>query len=162
MNYYKQEHSGTSQFNGMYCLIWLEMYCNCSASICHCFSFMLQVTVAPLGGNQRKKLELEKSCKVGDLKRLAQKTLGKSFLCLVTGEGFVLKDPGKSLEACRGVRWRPPDCSCTAGKVSCNSRGFCIVVWWRRSNRYLGPRQGQLQLLCNPRQSWKCSAGPGH
>ena len=60
---------------------------------------MLQVTVAPPSGNKRQKLELAKSSKVGDLKRLAQKILGENFLSLVTAEGHVLKDPGKSLEA---------------------------------------------------------------
>eukprot|EP00435_Cladocopium_sp_Y103_P063372 s254_g25.t1 len=60
---------------------------------------MIQVTVAPPSGNNRKKLELDKSSKVGDLKRLAQKTLGEAFLSLVTAEGHVLKDLTKSLEA---------------------------------------------------------------
>ena len=60
---------------------------------------MLQVTVALPSGNKRKKLELEKSSKVGDLKRLVQNILGEHFLSLVTPEGHVLKYPGKSLEA---------------------------------------------------------------
>ena len=55
--------------------------------------------MGPPSGNKRKRLELEKSSKVGDLKRLVQKILGENFLSLVTAEGHVLKDPGKSLEA---------------------------------------------------------------
>ena len=47
----------------------------------------------------KKKNELEKSSKVGYLKRSAQKILGENSLSLVTSEGHVLKDPGKSLEA---------------------------------------------------------------
>ena len=60
---------------------------------------MLQVTVAP-ASRKRTNLELEKSSKVEDLRRLAKDTFGRPiFLALLTAEGHVPRDPAKSLEA---------------------------------------------------------------
>ena len=63
---------------------------------------------------------------------------------------------------CRDSRWWPCHSCCTTSKASRNSRGLCIVVSWRRQNCYLGPPQRHEQLLCSPKQSWKCSAGARH
>eukprot|EP00435_Cladocopium_sp_Y103_P036266 s632_g9.t1 len=62
---------------------------------------MLRVDVA-LPSGKTQSLEVPLSSSVGDLKKLAQKSLGQQFLQLVTAAGLPL-DPIKSLEAA-GVR----------------------------------------------------------
>ncbi|CAE7341260.1 unnamed protein product [Symbiodinium natans] len=59
---------------------------------------MLQVTVA-LSSGRSASLSIAHSSKVGDLKALAQESLGKPFIKLVTGEGRVLTDLSEPLEA---------------------------------------------------------------
>ena len=119
---------------------------------------MLQVTVAPASGNKRRKIELEKSSKVGDLKRLAHETLDELFLSLVTAEGRVLKDPAKSLEAA-GVSdgdhltavVRQGKLASTAGAFALWSDGDGTIVTW-----------GHEKVMHNcavPTQSWEHKAG---
>jgi hypothetical protein len=58
---------------------------------------MFQVNVSfPSGSGET--LLLPAHSKVGDLKRLAQRSLGQGFLKLVTAEGRVLSNPEDSLE----------------------------------------------------------------
>ena len=59
---------------------------------------MLQVNVA-LSSGKRESLSIAESSKVGDLKRLAQKSFEQGFLRLVTAEGHVLADLNQSLQA---------------------------------------------------------------
>eukprot|EP00435_Cladocopium_sp_Y103_P009112 s248_g2.t1 len=59
---------------------------------------MLQVQIA-LPSGKRKSLTIEKSSRVRDLKRLAQKAFGQGFLGVVTAKGHMLQDLAQSLEA---------------------------------------------------------------
>ena len=59
---------------------------------------MLRLNIA-LPSGKRKALEFDESSKVGDLKRLAQKSFGQGLLRLVTAMGTVLLDPQQSLLA---------------------------------------------------------------
>ena len=59
---------------------------------------MLQVRVA-LPSGRSVNLSVPESCKVQDLKFLAQQSFGQGFVKLVTAEGQVLTQPGKSLDA---------------------------------------------------------------
>ena len=63
-----------------------------------CFNFMLQVYVG-LPSGKRKSLSIAESSKVGDLKRLAQRSFEQGFLKLVTADGHVLADQMQSLQA---------------------------------------------------------------
>ena len=59
---------------------------------------MLRLNLA-LPSGKRKHLEVAESSKVGDLKALAQQSLGHRFLSLVTVCGKILPDPEESLQA---------------------------------------------------------------
>ena len=61
-------------------------------------ALMLQVNVA-LPSGKRNSLSIAESSKVGDLKRLAQKSFEQGFLRLVTAEGHILADPNQFLQA---------------------------------------------------------------
>ena len=61
-------------------------------------ALMLQVNVA-LPSGKRNSLSIAESSKVGDLKRLAQKSFEQGFLRLVTAEGRILADPNQFLQA---------------------------------------------------------------
>lgn len=59
---------------------------------------MPHVNVA-LASGRHVNLSVSESCKVQDLKILVQKVFGQGFVKLVTAEGRVLTQPGKSLDA---------------------------------------------------------------
>ena len=59
---------------------------------------MLQVYVA-LPSGKWKNFSIAESSKIGDLKRLVQKSIEKGFLKLITAESNVLADPNQSLQA---------------------------------------------------------------
>ena len=61
-------------------------------------ALMLQVNVA-LPSGKRNSLSIAESSKVGDLKRLAQKSFEQGFLRLVSAEGHILADPNQFLQA---------------------------------------------------------------
>ena len=80
---------------------------------------MLRVVVSfPSGSGQT--LSLPELSKVGDLKILAQRSLGQGFLKLVTLEGHVLTNPQESLQDAGVQDGEAPNCCGTAGASSCN------------------------------------------
>ena len=93
-------------------------------------ALMLQVNVA-LPSGKRNSLSIAESSKVGDLKRLAQKSFEQGFLRLVTAEGHALADPNQFLQAGRAEGGRSPDSHCATSKDGGNRRSFCYLVPWR-------------------------------
>ena len=65
---------------------------------CESVALVLQVHVA-LPSGKRNSLSIAESSKVGNLKRLAQKSFEQGFLKLVTADGHVLADSMQSLQA---------------------------------------------------------------
>eukprot|EP00435_Cladocopium_sp_Y103_P001152 s1698_g1.t1 len=60
---------------------------------------MLQIDIALPSGGKRKILTVDQSSKVGDLRILAQQSIGKGFLKLVSSTGRCLADPTETLLA---------------------------------------------------------------
>ena len=111
---------------GSKCQPWLSIFWTILPSL------MLRLNLA-LPSGKRKHLEVAESSKVGDLKALAQQSLGHRFLSLVTVCGKILPDPEESLQA---AGLQDGDYVTVVSSTTCgNAKTLCsLVLWWRKDH----------------------------
>ena len=93
---------------------------------------MLVVTVALTSGRIAS-LSIPSSCKVRDLKALAQGSLEKCFLQLVTAEGRILTDPDEPL-ATAGLQ-NGDQLTAIAGRAKLAATSSAFALWGRGGGR---------------------------
>ena len=110
---------------------------------------MIQVYIA-LPSGKRKSLSVPQSSKVGDLKRLAQRSFEQPFLRLVTAEGHALVDPAHSLQDV-GLQ-EGDNLTAIAHQIEIASTDRAFAVWYRGCSRivtwgdpYAGGNSSEIQ-----------------